>query len=216
VLVVIAALYFLLRPTTADLDIKVTTDPPGVPVRPHPHGARRHAVPDDVGRRRRPVRGVSPSDHEFELQFSARGYFDGTMKVPISEPKHIKSLEVVPIPMPGTGEDHVEDPPRRRTDHGAGRIALEDGPARDGLRAPEVDKERVLTNIPAGEVTATATRPGFKTWTGPQDAAARRHVVLHGAATRRRWSASCSSAATRTTPTSRWWTSRANGSPRAT
>lgn len=164
VLAVIAALFFLLQKTTADL--QVSTRPAGMPVKlvlTGPGGVRHEAVARDSVA---VFEGVKPSDQDFELTASLPGHFDDTRRITIRDPGQLK-LDAWPIPMPGT-VTIVSKTPLVVVRIEAKGTHDQVKPFDNSYPLPEADEERKLKDVPAGQVKVTATRAGFESWESSQ------------------------------------------------
>jgi serine/threonine protein phosphatase PrpC len=160
VLAVIAALFFALRKTTADVQV---TTPPGLAVHLKliaPDGKVRELdAKDGVAL----FEGVPPSDKPFVLVASAAKHEDDEKDVAIAEAGQAQ-LSAEPVPKRGTVSVQSLTP---RVDV---RIQApgthKKVPAHDQtIPLPVAEQERTFGLIPAGEVTVSATRQGFRSWT---------------------------------------------------
>jgi serine/threonine protein phosphatase PrpC len=164
VLVVIAAVGFALRKTTADITISVKPRDAPVTVELAAAGGKTYHVVATDGEA--VIRDVVPSEQEFTLKASAPGFWDEEKKVGIREPGQVQ-LDVAPIPKPGVVSISSETP----------RVSLRiEAPgmhpkvaAYDQVQPlPAAGQERTFEHIPAGDVTVTASRDGFAAWTQTQ------------------------------------------------
>jgi serine/threonine protein phosphatase PrpC len=159
VLAVIAALFFALRKTTADVQV---TTPAGLAVHlklisPDGKELERDAK-DGVAL----FEGVAPSDKPFVLVASAEGHENDEKDVAIKDAGQAQ-LSAEPVPKRGTVsvqsltarvDVRIEAPGTHR------KVT----PYDQKFELPVAEQERTFGNIPAGEVTVTARRDGFREW----------------------------------------------------
>jgi serine/threonine protein phosphatase PrpC len=159
VLAVIAALFFALRKTTADVQV---TTPPGLAVHVKLIAPDGTVVERDAKDGVALFEGVHPSDKPFVLVASAKGCEDDQKEVAIGDPGQAQ-LSAEPVPKPGTVSV------QSKTDRVNVRIVAPGSHKKvtgydQQFALPRADQERTFGNIPAGDVTVTAERPGFVKW----------------------------------------------------
>jgi serine/threonine protein phosphatase PrpC len=161
-LAAIGGLFFVLRPTTAA--VQIATRPAGVSVHVtlvSESGERYEAdAKGDVA----VMPSVKPSDKPFTLTASAPGglYEDDQKQVDIRTPGQVH-LDVAPVPKPGTVAVTSKTPRVRVRIEAPGshrKVSAYD----QSYDLPEADQKREFGNIPSGDVTVTATRTGFREW----------------------------------------------------
>src|SRR5262245_7721306 len=159
VLAVIAALFFALRKTTADVQV---TTPPGLAVHLKlisPDGKELERVAKDGVAL---FEGVPPSDKPFVLVASADGHENDEKDVAIKDAGQAQ-LSAEPVPKRGTVSVQSQTPRVDIRIEAPGTHRKVD-PYDRKFELPQAEQERTFGNIPAGGVTVTATRDGFREW----------------------------------------------------
>ena len=160
VLAVIAALFFALRKTTADVQV---TTPPGLAVHVKLTSPDGKVFEDNAKDGVVAFQGVKPSEKKFLLVASADGYENDEKEVEISNAGQAQ-LSAEPVPKPGTVSVKSE------TARVSVRIDAKGSHRKVNavdttFPLAQADQERTFEMIPAGTVTVTAERTGFRTWT---------------------------------------------------
>ena len=169
-LAAIAALFFVLKRTTAVVEI--ATLPAGVAVHvvlTSPDGTRKYEADSKDGKVR--FEGVVPADGAFTGVASVKGgeYDEDNFTIPVAKEEDVTTpRKAWPIPHAGRitvtpnvarVEIHVETPGAPGRHH----PSVDPYDQTYNLEGAVVSSE--LSNIPAGEVTVTARREGFQDWT---------------------------------------------------
>ena len=159
VLAVIAALFFALRKTTADVQV---TTPPGLAVRLKLISPDGKEMERDAKDGAALFEGVAPSDKPFVLVASAEGHENDEKEVAIKDAGQAQ-LSAEPVPKRGTVsvqsltarvDVRIEAPGTHK------KVT----PYDQKFELPVAEQERTFGNIPAGDVTVTAARDGFRQW----------------------------------------------------
>jgi PPM family protein phosphatase len=163
VLAVIAALFFALRKTTADVQV---TTPAGLAVHVKLIAPDGKEFDGDAKDGVVLFAGVRPSDKPFVLVASADGHENDEKEVAIGDVGQAQ-LSAAPVPKPGTVSVKSETPRvnvRIAANGSHKKVTAYDR----SFVLPRADQERTFELIPAGDVKVTAERAGFRTWTKEQ------------------------------------------------
>ena len=160
VLAVILALFFALRKTTADVQV---TTPPGLAVHLKLIAPDGKVLEMDAKDGVALFKGVPPSDKPFVLVASADGHENDEKQVAIGDPGQAQ-LSAEPVPKPGTVSVQSLTP-RVEVRIDAPGTHRKVPPVDRTFPLPVAEQERTFENIPAGDVTVTAKRRGFRSWT---------------------------------------------------
>ncbi len=162
VLIVLAALFFVLRPTTAELQIGVRPSTIPVELVLQADGKQAAKVTAQGGSVRIP--GVPPG--KYQLLSSADGYFDRTTDLEIDDTGTVK-LDLHLMPKPGQVSVVSATPGVMVSLKAPGSHPEAKAYAKE-VELLEAGKRREFQDIPAGPVHVSAARVGFRAF-GPEE-----------------------------------------------